>query len=100
MSTSKLCRDSSKSFCHAGGSNYFKPFALKPLAHHRKYRAIVIYQQNSVRSACFGGSHGVRPLVTDSASLDAIILQVCAILNSRPILGNVLFGMFDRAVMG
>jgi uncharacterized protein YceK len=26
--------------------------------------------------------------------------QNCAILNSRPILGNVPFGMFDRAVMG
>jgi len=40
------------------------------------------------------------PLVTDSASLGAVILQVCAILNSRPILGNVPFSRFDRAVMG
>jgi hypothetical protein len=39
--------------------------------------------------------------VMERISLDApVYSQNCAVLISRPILGNVLFDLFDRVVMG
>src|SRR5580700_4819602 len=88
------------SFCHTEGCYQLRSLAFKPVIHHGAYGVIVIPWQNSASSPRFRLSRRAPPLVPNRVRLGPDVFQNCAILISSPILDNLLFDVFNGAVMG